>query len=350
MAKLVVNNVSIKGIAASAPKVTEYNSDIYGKWGGVDAFVSTTGVKQKRKAPKEVCSSDLCFEAAEKLIADLKWDISEIDALVFVSQTPDYRLPATSCLLQERLGLSQNCYTLDVSLGCSGWVYGMSVITSLMQNGTIKKGLLLVGDTPLKLCSENDKSTYPLFGDAGTCTALEYEEGAAPMTFCMHTDGTGADAIITPEDGCRNMATRQSFEEITYGDGLVRNPIQVAMEGMSVFTFGISKAPKVVKELMETTDEDVADMDIVTFHQANLFMNEKIRKKLKLTEEQVPYSMDEFGNTSCASIPLTLVTRRAEKIRNGAVKHVGCGFGVGLSWGAVRFDTDKIVVPELIEV
>ena len=168
MAQLVVKNVAIKGISAATPKKVEYNEEIYRKWGGVEAFISSTGVKQKHKSSKKICSSDLCFAAAEKLIADLNWDKNEIDALIFVSQTPDYKLPATSCLLQERLGFSQSCYTLDISLGCSGWVYGMSVITSLMQSGTIKKGLLLAGDTILKLCSENDKSTYPLFGDAGS--------------------------------------------------------------------------------------------------------------------------------------------------------------------------------------
>lgn len=343
--------MSVKGIAAAVPSQIEDNAVVYRKWGGVESFIATTGVEHKRKSSPDLCSSDLCAAAAEKLIDELHWDKSEIGALIFVSQTPDYRLPATSCLLQHRLSLPQTCLTLDISLGCSGWVYGMSVIASLMSGGSIKKGLLLCGDTVLKLCSENDKSTYPLFGDAGTCTVLEYDPLAdEPMTFCLYTDGSGANVIITPEGGMRNRETPGSFTSQVVGDGIVCTPLDIAMDGMSVFTFGISKAPKVVKELLDLTGELKEDIDYYTFHQANRFMNEKIRKKLGLSPEQVPYSMDDFGNTSCASIPLTLVTRRADQLRTKPLKHVACGFGVGLSWGAVRFNTKNVIVPKLIEI
>ena len=350
MALFTTRHVAVRGISAAVPKAIQQNREIYAKWGDPEQFISTTGVRQKRVASVCVTSSDLCLAAAERLVSDLGWSKDEIDAVVFVSQTPDYRLPATSCVLQERLGLSQNCYTLDISLGCSGWVYGMSVAASLMQNGGIRKGLLMAGDTILKLCSENDKSTYPLFGDAGTCTALEFDEAESSMTFAMHTDGSGKGAIIVEAGGAREPENPESFYQQEYGDGIVRNPLQIVMEGMSVFTFGISKAPKVVNEVLDATGESREEIDLYTFHQANLFMNEKIRKKLKLEESQVPYSMDEFGNTSCASIPLTLVTRCADKLRNNRLKHIGCGFGVGLSWGAVRYDTDHIIVPQLIEL
>ena len=249
------------------------------KSGGGEQFIATTGVKQKRVASESVTSSDLCFEAAEKLIAELNWEKAEIDALVFVTQSPDYRTPASSCILQDRLGLPQSCFTLDISLGCSGWVYGLSVIASLMQSGGIRRGLLLAGDTVLKMCSSEDKSTYPLFGDAGTCTAVEFDPEAFPMTFAMHTDGSGAEAIIVPSGGFRNRESPESFEMVDYGEGIVRNSLQVSMEGMSVFTFGISKAPKVVNELLGVIGENSNDIDYFTFHQANLFMNEKIRKK-----------------------------------------------------------------------
>ncbi len=352
MAVFSTEHVAIRGISACVPADIQYNSKVYEKYGGggYEQFVATTGVKQKRIASKYITSSDLCCSAAEKLMTDLCWKNDEIDVLIFVSQTPDYILPATSCILQERLGLSNNCYTLDISLGCSGWVYALSVIASLMQNGFFRKGLLLSGDTVLKLCSDNDKSTYPLFGDAGTCTALEFDENAKAMSFVMHTDGSGANAIIVKTGAARNRVTPESFVEEDYGEGIRRNSYQIEMDGISVFTFGISKASKVVNELLDVTDENRENIDIYSFHQANLFMNEKIRKKLKLLPEQVLYSMDEFGNTSCASIPLTLVVRRADDLRNKSLKHIGCGFGVGLSWGAVRFDTDNIIVPKLIEI
>lgn len=174
MAFLQVNNVEVAGMAAAVPTMVENNVDIYGKWEGYENFVATTGIERHRKSNHSTCSSDLCQAAAEKLIAELGWEKESIDALVFVSQTPDYIAPTTSCLLQYKLGLSENCYTLDISLGCSGWVYAFSVISALMQNGTFARGLLLAGDTILKVASSEDKSTYPLFGDAGTATALEY--------------------------------------------------------------------------------------------------------------------------------------------------------------------------------
>ena len=318
--------------------------------GGVNEFIETTGIKERRKSSKEITSSDLCLYAAEKLISDLGWSKEEIEALVLVTQTPDYILPATSCILQERLGLSKECYTLDISLGCSGWVYALSVLASLMQSGSIKKGLLLAGDTITKICSPEDKSTYPLFGDAGTATALELEEGADGFKFIFNSDGKSEDVIKVKDGGFRNPVCKESFEVAEVSEGISRCNLNLSLEGMDVFSFGVTKAPKSVKELCSKFDLSIESIDLFTFHQANKMMNEMIRKKLKLSEEKVPYSMDEFANTSCASIPLTLVTREADKLRSEKITHIACGFGVGLSWGSVYFTTDKICVPKLIEI
>ena len=350
MAIFDFKHISIKGVSACVPRIEEYNSEIYPKWGNYEQFLSTTGIQQRRKASSEICSSDLCISAAEKLISDLNWSKSDIDAVIFVTQTPDYILPATSTIIQEKLGLDQHCYTLDISLGCSGWVYALSVITALMQNGAMKKGLLLAGDTILKFCSPEDKSTYPLFGDAGTATALEYDVNATPLKFIMHSDGSGYEAIIIRDGGYRSPVSGGSFACKTYGEGLVRNQLNLELDGMSVFSFGISKAPEVVNEMLEHFSINKDLVDYYIFHQANLFMNEKIRKKLKLSSEKVPYSLKNFGNTSCASIPLTLVTELCDELRTRSLKHIGCGFGVGLSWGAVYFETNSIICPNLIEI
>lgn len=349
MAFISVNNVKISGIAACVPNTKDSISEIY-KWGGVDNFLSTTGIRERRRSEINTTSADLCQAAAQKLIEGLGWAKEEIDVLVFVTQTPDYILPATSAILQHKLGLSTDCYTLDISLGCSGWVYAMSVISSLMQNGTIKKGLLLAGDTITKLCSSEDKSTYPLFGDAGTATALEYSEAASTIEFFFNTDGEGDKAIIIEDGGYRNMINEVSMKEQENGEGIKRNRLNLILDGMSVFSFGITKAPKSVKQLAEHFNIDLESVDLFTFHQANKMMNEKIRKKLKLPEEKVPYSLDEFANTSCASIPLTLVSRERELLRNNKLKHIACGFGVGLSWGSVSFETEHITIPEVIEL
>lgn len=352
MAFLEVKNVTVKGLSACVPKnIVDNAVDYPQKWTGYENFVSATGIAKHRNSPDDICSSDLCLNAAEQLIEDLAWDKKEIEALVFVSQTPDfYNVPATSCLLQERLGLSSNCYTLDITLGCSGWVYAMSVISSLMQGGSIKKGLLLAGDTPTKFCSKDDKSTFPLFGDAGTATALEYSERAEPIRFALQTDGSGYNAIIINAGGYRVPVSMDSLEMKDHGEGKMRCDLNVEMAGEDVFMFGISKAPKVIKSLSEKYGIDLSAIDLFTFHQANLFMNEKIRNKLKIDEAKVPYSIQEYGNTSCASIPLTLVTRRAEQLKAGKIQHIACGFGVGLSWGALNFVTDSIVVPKIIEI
>lgn len=350
MAFLENKHVAIRGVAACVPSECEENNKIYVKWGGVEAFLSTTGIERRHKAGDNICSSDLCIAAAEQLINDLHWEKSDIDAVVFVSQTPDYKLPATSCVIQDRLGLSEHCYTLDISLGCSGWVYALSVLSALMQNGSMRKGLLLAGDTILKFCSPEDKSTYPLFGDAGTVTALEYDDSAVSMNFCMHTDGTGYEAIIVRNGGYRNPVTQQSFVSKVYGDGIRRTDLNLELDGMSVFSFGISKAPKAVEELIEHLNVEKESIDYFIFHQANLFMNEKIRKKLKLPQEKVPYSLRNFGNTSCASIPLTMVTEMSSALQSSHLRHIACGFGVGLSWGAAYFETKSIVCPQLIKL
>ena len=196
----------------------------------------------------------------------------------------------------------------------------------------------------------HDKSTYPLFGDAGTATALEYDAGSdSGMAFELAVDGGGSDVIIVPDGGFRNMVSENSFIEKEKSEGIKSNDLQLHLEGMDVFTFGISKAPSIVNMLLEETDADKDSVDYYVFHQANLFMNEKIRKKLKLPAEKVPYSLKDFGNTSCASIPLTMVTEMRTELKDRRLSIVACGFGVGLSWGAIHFITNKIVCPNLIE-
>jgi len=356
MAFLQINNVKISGLSVCVPKNIEENSDFsMFDEDGYKNFVATTGIEQKRIAPNAICTSDLCVAAAEKLISDLGWNKEEIAFLVFVTQTPDYILPATSPLIQDKLGLPKDCYTLDISLGCSGWVYGLSVLASLFNQlpeseKKTAKGILLAGDTISKICSLTDKSTCPLFGDAVTATALEFSENRQPFLFNMNSDGSGFQAIRIDDGGFKNEVTEKSFDKIIRGEGIESNSLQLILEGMDVFAFGIKRAPESVNSLLEKFNLEKEKVDFFTFHQANMFMNEQIRKKLKLEKEKVPYSLKNFGNTSSATIPLTMVTELSEKLKTEKLNHVACGFGVGLSWGSVYFETDKIVCSELIEV
>lgn len=345
MAFLEFKNVRVAGISAGVPKKIFCNLDMKDMSSEYDpaAFVETTGVKERRLDDR-FTTSDLCVPAAEKLISDLGWDKSDIGALIFVSQTTDYYLPATACIVQDRLGLPKECYATDVVIGCSGWVYGMSVLAGLLSTGGVKKALLMAGDA-----KRHVETNDPLFGHAGTVTALEYQKGAVGLKCHFGTDGSGYDAIIIPDGGCRNVVSTKSFE---YEDveGKPLNRLQTHMKGMDVFAFGITTAPKSIKRLAEYFDFDYQDMDYYLFHQANMKMNNQIVKKLKLDPNKVPSCMYEFGNTSSASIPLTLVTQLKGKVENKPTKFLCCGFGVGLSWGTIVFESNEMIISDLVEV
>ena len=333
MAFFKINNVRVCGMSACVPKQVEENADIYSKWGDFSNFLGTTGIERRHIVPQEVCSSDLCIAAAEKLINELGWEKESIDAIVFVTQTADYILPATSPIIQDRLGLGEECYTLDISLGCSGWVYAMSALAALLQNGCMKRGLVLAGETPSKGCSAEDKSTWPLFGDAGTATAIEYDEEATPMLFHMCTDGSGKDTIIINDGGFRNATTTASLALVEHEEGVVRNKLQLELDGMNVFSFGITKAPKSVKKLLENYEIDKDSVDKFVFHQANKYMLNFLRKKLKIEEERFYYCLSEFGNTVSNTIPIALTCAIEEGKLTDNPNVLIAGFGVGYSWG-----------------
>ncbi|MFH2095575.1 MAG: ketoacyl-ACP synthase III [Bacteroidota bacterium] len=349
MAIFSIPNVRIAGVAACVPEKIVHNIDY--KWISLKerkSLIKNVGVEQKRHVSKGVITSDLCFAAAEVLLRELGWERSEIDLLVFISQSRDYVLPATACVLQQRLGFPKTTAALDVVMGCSAYNYGLSVVNGMMSHGGIKKALMLVGDIS-SLGSHRDKTTYPLFGDAGTATAMEYREGYPPVWFNLQTDGSGYRAIIIPESGFRKFPTPKTFEYKRYGKGIIRHMGHVVLDGMEVFNFSLREVAPNIKKLLRHVERELDSFDYVVFHQANLLMNETIRKMLKLEKEKVPYSLDRFGNTSSASIPLTLVTELRKELTERPLSLMLTGFGVGLSWGSNIVETDGIVVPELVE-
>lgn len=349
MAFFHFKNVKISGISAGVPLHIENNLSSTRKISSEydnKEFVKATGVIERRE-DNSLTTSDLCFPAAKRLMSDLGWDPKEIDAIIMVSQTLDFIAPATACILQDKLGMSKEAYAEDIQLGCSGWVYGISNVAALMQNGDIKKALLCVGDARWHYINENYFD--PLFGMAGTVTALEYEEGNEGIKCHFGTDGSGYDAIMTPGGASRNPITTQSFQEYEI-DNRTYCDLNSRMKGMDVFAFGISTAPKSIKNLAKKYGFDYLDADYFVFHQANLMMNEMIAKKLKLPKEKVPNSMAHFGNTSSASIPMTIATELRGEADNGVKSFICCGFGVGLSWGTVAFKTENLVISPLVEV
>lgn len=343
---LKFNNSRIVGISAGVPSNVEKTISSSADY-DVEDYMETTGVMEKRMS-QEFTTSDLGQAAAERLMSDLGWAREEVDALIFLSQSADYYLPATSCVLHGKMGLKKDCYTLDISLGCSGWVYGLSVIFALMENGSIKKTIFICGDARKSM---DEPEPDQLFGFAATATAIEYDPGkATPVFFELGSDGTGYDAIISPVGGSRNPITPEDLEVRKCEDGHLRHGLQTRMNGLDVFAFAISTAPKSVKKLAKEFGFDYLDADYFVFHQANRKLNETIRKKLKIEPEKYPYSLTHFGNTSSASIPLTIVTELAPAVAEGKKKFICCGFGVGLSWGTIAFESNNLVISKLVEL
>lgn len=351
MAYIKINNVAIKGISACVPERIVSNIDYpYLSKEEIEKYISAIGVRERHCALQDgsVCTSDLCYKAADKLISDLNWDRKEIQLLIFVSHTADYKLPSTSCILQDRLGLPTSTMAFDSPLGCSGFVYGLGVATSIMQTGCIKKGLLLVGNTQSFYAAPKDQGTALLFADAGTAIALEYDVNASSMEFDFFTNGGGKDALIVPDGGCRNPFNSHSLEEYSDENGVVRNRLHEKMDGLEVYKFASKNVPKSINGLMETFSISKEDIDFLLLHQANKLLCEKIRKRLGFTELQTPYNIDRFGNSSGASIPLLLVTEIRDKLQDSNLTYIASGFGVGLSLGSVKFSTHKIVCPPLM--
>ena len=354
MAFFAINNVSIKGVAAAVPERKEFNKDFpMLSEEQLNQYIQTVGVTERRCSIHDgsLCTSDLCYSAAEKLLEELEWRREEIELLVFVSHTQDYKLPCTACILQERLGLSKETMAFDVPLGCSGFVYGLGVVGSIISQGVIKKALLLVGNTQSVYASPEDKSTALLFGDAGSAIALEYDETQGEsIKLHYQTDGSGYENLIVPDGGCRHPFDEHSAEMEEFEEGIRRSRLHEKMDGGAVFTFAFFNVPKSLKALMTRYEIDMDSVDYLLLHQANKYLCEAICKKMKVPEGKAPFNIDRFGNTSGTSIPLLMVTELQSQLRNQKLMHLACGFGVGLSLGSAYFCTDHIVVPDLIEV
>ena len=354
MAFLEINHIAIKGVAAAVPERKEYNKD-FSKLSEeqLEQYIKTVGVEERHCAIHDgsLCTSDLCYTAADKLLDDLNWNREEIGLLIFVSHTQDYKLPSTACILQNRLGLSKETMAFDVPLGCSGFVYGLGIAGNIVSQGFIRKALLLVGNTQSVYASPEDKSTALLFGDAGSAIALEYDESQTEsMKFHYQTDGAGYEDLIVPDGGCRHPFNEHSMEMEEFDEGIRRTRLHEKMDGGAVFTFAFFNVPKSLKALMNQYDIDTDSIDYLLVHQANRFMCDGIRKKMKFDEAKVPYNLDRFGNTSGTSIPLLMVTELQQQLQQKSLRHLSCGFGVGLSLGSAFFTTSQIVVPDLIEI
>jgi 3-oxoacyl-[acyl-carrier-protein] synthase-3 len=352
MALLKFSNVGISGMAACVPANTIINYQYTDNFTAEEAkdITDKTGIKQRRFALAGVTSSDLCFAAAEKLIADMQLDKGEIDLLVFVSQTPDYRMPATSILLQNRLGLSMQTMAFDISLGCSAFVYALSVVYALMEKSGMRKALLLDGETRSRVYSPKDRKTAFLFGDGGVAAIIERSDRFGESFFSLNSDGSREDLIKIKAGGYRHPSSADTLTEKAVDEyGNIRSEEHGYMEGADVFNFVLREIPPDIKRTEAFSGVALQELDYYLFHQANDYMNGYLAKKLKLPAEKVPSSIAQFGNTSSVSIPLTIVSQLQGKLVEDKMAML-CAFGVGMSWATAFLHFNQCHISDLVEV
>ena len=343
MALTTLHNVRFAGMASCVPhRVLDNTRDCPpSQRSERERLVRNIGIQTRRICPEWQTFSDLAFVATEKLLEDLQRRREEIDALIVVTQSPDYLIPSTAIILQDRLGLPQTTIAFDVNLGCSGYPFGLHLLGSMVSAGGVKKALLLVGD---KSATVKD----PLFSDAGTVTALEFDASAPPMHFDLNSDGSGYQAIMLPAGGHRRPYSIEHAIPSRDDHGNKVHPGDLILDGPAVLSFSTQRVPPAVERLLEYAQTPKQAIDYFVFHQANRMINETIRKKLGLPVDKVPTTLPDLGNTSGASLPVTMTARLHETLATGKHKLLLSGFGIGLSWGSVIVDIEGAKFPAMI--
>ena len=338
--KVILNNLQVKAVVSWLPE-NRLEMISLGKIYGdaeVVSVMKATGVERVRVADVDMCSSDMCQKAAEVLIEREGIDKNEIDGLVFVSQPTDWILPATSISLQDRLGLNQDTVCIDIHYGCSGYIYGMLQAATWISTGACKNVLVLSGDTTSRMMNPNDKSLRMVFGDCGTATLVSV--GTSRLGFHIQSDGSGADRLIVPAGGFRTPISEKTSQLVWDEDKNGRTQNDLFMDGMAIFNFAITKVHKNVNSIIEEMQWAKEDVGFYAIHQANEFMVNYVRKKLKVAVDIAPTNCRDYGNTGPATIPL-LLSDVCSQQQYDLKKTIMCGFGVGLSWGSVAVDLSE---------
>ena len=339
MVQNCIEGVRISGVITVIPSGVRRIEDDTRLFGNDSSRISRLkrdiGMDKRHIALKEECTSDLCEQAADFILSELEYDPSSIDGLIVVTQTPDYFQPATSCVLHGKLGLSQDCAALDISLGCSGYVYGLWIASMLVSNGNCRRVLMLVGDTLSRCVSPDDPTVAPMFGDAGSATMIEKSSKNHKMTFVLKSDGKGYDHLIIPAGAFRKKHSAETALITKRENGYSRSEEHLYMNGAEIFAFSIREVPVLIEEVLAATGWNKEDVDYYLLHQANKFISQNIARKLKIPIEKAPYSVfEKYGNQSSASIPATICENLLSIVQNETTKVVLAGFGAGLSWAA----------------
>lgn len=349
MAIIRYKNVGIKAVSACVPKNISSNYELGDLFASdyLEKLVNSIGIKEKRFVDKNVCASDLCLKAAKQLLSDNKIEPASIDMLLFLTQTPDYIVPATSPVLQHRLGLPDTVACMDLSLACSGFIYALSAAFAYASTNGINRVLLLVGDTFSKVVNPRDKVNYPLYGDAGTACLVEKGD-YAESCFILTSGGDGAQYVMIPSGGFRNPVVPDSLSDKEREDGNYRRDIDITMDGMSTFNHAVSVLPKSIKQIFKETGASPDEIDFLVSHQANKFMIDFIVKRIKFNPAKVPFCLAKYGNTSSPSIPLTISSELTGKL-DGKKKIVLSAIGAGWTIATAYLETMDVYVSPVIE-
>lgn len=344
----LIEGIEIAGLSACVPSKV-YDNSTY-KWISSkerEKFIRVTGIRFRHIADKKLTASTMALHAAKKLIDDLNINSKNIGILIFVSQSRDYYLPQTAALLHRELGLSSDAFVTDISLGCSGYVYGLATAASLLKKTNSSYALLLVADISTRTTPYTDKTTFPLFGDAAAATLLRKNSDAPPIYFTYGTDGDHYEAIIIRHGMFKHGVSPKSFKMKHIAPGIYRHKLHLELDGSQIMHFSITTVVESIKKFFQQLNINQQEVDFFIFHQANKIILETIAKILKIPLQKVPINYDRFGNTSVASIPLCLVTELSRVLNTEQNKLFLSAFGVGLSWGNALIQTDRIHISEI---
>jgi 3-oxoacyl-[acyl-carrier-protein] synthase-3 len=350
MPKLSFENITITAIVTTVGDKIINLEDEKERFGfddeSLERIQRSIGLKSRYVASDGVCASDLCVQSAEKIFADTQIKKEDIDALLFVTQSADYKAPSTAVILQDRLGLNTNTAAFDINLGCSGFVYGLFTAYSYINAG-MNKILLCVGDVNSHFSGEKDKIFTPLMGDAGSAIVIE-RKNAPKSYFSLYSDGSGYKHLIIPAGGARNKSTVETLLPSLREDGGIRRDEDLYMNGKEVFNFAIKTVPPLIKELLESANIENDTIDYFVLHQANPYILKTIASRLKVQKEKVPLETGKiYGNQNSASVPGTINGFLSDEFSEKKLTIAIAGFGIGLSWGGAILQTDCIYAPKV---
>lgn len=350
MSLLKYNNIGIRALSATVPHrivKTRSMTDLYSEE-EIEKFVSATGVEERRFAEPDQCASDFCYKSACQIFDETDIKREDIDALFFVSQTPDYKIPGTSGILQAKLGLSNDTIVYDINMSCSGFIHGLLMAYNFLQQPHINNVMLMVGETLSRMISLQDKGTGKLLGDAGIVAVLSKGEQFGESFFSMKTEGDNLESVIVKAGAARMPSSAETIKMQEWEDGSTRNLEQIIMVGDDVFSFAISVLPRDIKRLLEFAGKSIDEVDLYAFHQANNFMSNYVAKKAKANPDKILYSIQKFGNTAGTSIPLCLVVNREKIQYNNSI--LMNAIGAGFAYGTVLLNIADCNILNLIEL